>query len=48
MQPTEVADAETGNVAALTAYNNARGVVLDDGTSINYTTSPSRTCHCRG
>ncbi len=39
--PTEVADAQTGNVAALTAYNNARGIVLDDGSSKNYTLAAS-------
>jgi predicted extracellular nuclease len=35
--PTEEADAQTGDVAARTAYNNARGIVLDDGSSANYT-----------
>jgi 5'-nucleotidase len=39
--PTEVADAQTGNVAALTAYNNAHGIVLDDGSSKNYTLAAS-------
>ena len=46
--PTEVADAQTGNVAALTAYNNARGIVLDDGSSKNYTLGRQRRRRCRG
>ncbi|MEO5851208.1 MAG: ExeM/NucH family extracellular endonuclease, partial [Nocardioides sp.] len=39
--PTEVSDAQTGNVAARTAYNNAHAVTLDDGSSLNYTTTSS-------
>ncbi|MFC5179587.1 ExeM/NucH family extracellular endonuclease [Nocardioides taihuensis] len=37
--PTELYDAQTGPVAARTAYNNAHRVVLDDGSSLNYTTA---------
>jgi 5'-nucleotidase len=35
--PTEVVDAQNGNVAERTAYNNAHAIVLDDGSSLNYT-----------
>ncbi len=34
--PTEVEDAQTGDIAGVTADNAARGVALDDGSSTNY------------
>ena len=36
IQPTEVEDAQTGDVAGVTADNAARAVALDDGASVNY------------
>ncbi|KQW43882.1 hypothetical protein ASC77_20990 [Nocardioides sp. Root1257] len=42
VQPTEVkADDDVAGLAAVKADNAARGVVLDDGTSINYLTNDS-------
>ena len=42
--PTEVIDAQNAAaVAARTAYNNARGIVLDDGASANYTIGDKNT-----
>ena len=43
LAPTEVADFQTGDIAARTAYNDAHAVTLDDGSSANYTTSASGT-----
>ena len=37
--PTEVEDAQTGDVDGRTAYNNAHRVILDDGSSLNYASS---------
>ena len=36
VQPTEVEDAQTGDIAGLEAANAARAVTLDDGASINF------------
>ncbi|MCM0619558.1 ExeM/NucH family extracellular endonuclease [Nocardioides bruguierae] len=36
IQPTEVEDAQTGDVAGIEADNDARALVLDDGSSANY------------
>ena len=37
VSPTEIEDAQTGDVADVTAYNNAHAIALDDGSSFNYT-----------
>ncbi|TIC85570.1 ExeM/NucH family extracellular endonuclease [Nocardioides sp. GY 10127] len=36
LQPTEVEDAQTGDVAGVAADNAARGVILDDGSTASY------------
>lgn len=41
-QPTDVADAGSSEAAAVEADNAARGVVLDDGATINFTSSSNR------
>ncbi|MEJ7720719.1 MAG: hypothetical protein WKF58_09850 [Ilumatobacteraceae bacterium] len=41
IQPTDVVDAQTGDVAGVTADNAARAVALDDGASINFLTNNS-------
>ena len=52
IQPTDVADAQDrAAVAAVEADNADRGIVLDDGASINFLPSggaPTRTSPCRG
>lgn len=40
--PTEVEDAQTGDVAGRTAYNNAHRVILDDGSTLNYTSAANQ------
>ena len=41
VSPTEVEDFQTGQVSERTAYNNAHAITLDDGSSLNYTTTSS-------
>ena len=43
LQPTDVADPDSPAAETIAADNAARGVVLDDGSSNNYTTSASGT-----
>ena len=43
LQPTDIAEPGTPEADAVAADNAARGVVLDDGSSSNYTTSASGT-----
>ena len=43
--PTEVEDAQTGDVAGVTAYNDAHEVTLDDGSSRNFWGAASARAH---
>jgi len=41
LAPTEVEDAQTGDIAGRTAYNRAHAITLDDASSANYTRDPA-------